>query len=424
VVPTRRARATDACRAIIDHLLDIFPNPEELSTDRGSHFTAALNAEFATMNAIRWKYHIAFRPQSCGALEARHRELKNATFVAVHSLGLDWADVIRRVAFLMNTVPNKSTKTSPFEVVFGQKARVGEFDKDSGAPTGNNIPDYMRNRQKVTELIREKLAICQESADQKVREKHPRHTPEILVPGDEVLINKQYSVIAKRSKIRFLGPYTVTRTNGYVVQVCDDDGNTDWFHRSMVVKKVKRLTELGPVPYFPAFSVPLPKTQPSQPTVPLQAAPDNIQAPELEKPDENRSINNTDLSENTRNSINNDNSTSIADKAVENNTQRAKPRLSIQIPCPRKRALENSTLQNAENVSQKRPKPAENPKLRVNPRLPNMNLPRATTRSRATRENDQIADDRELALDIRNQERRTSSRTCGVKFPARNPFSK
>jgi transposase-like protein len=167
VVPTRRARATDACKAIIDHLLDVFPNPEVISTDRGSHFTSALNAEFSTMNNVRWKYHVAFRTQSCSLLESRHRELKNITFICAHSFKVDWATIIRRVTFLMNTAENKSTRISPHEVVFCQKPRVGEFDKDIDPPQGRSIPEYMRNRHMITKLIHEKLAICQEKRTRK-----------------------------------------------------------------------------------------------------------------------------------------------------------------------------------------------------------------------------------------------------------------
>jgi hypothetical protein len=48
-------------------------------------------------------------------------------------------------------------------------------------------------------------------ADQKVRDKKPWIEPEVLLPGDEVLIKKDNSVVAKRSKIRWdlirlLGP--------------------------------------------------------------------------------------------------------------------------------------------------------------------------------------------------------------------------
>ncbi|CBY34671.1 unnamed protein product [Oikopleura dioica] len=280
---TRRCRAIDAVEALQKHVIEIYPHPKVIASDRGQHFCSSLNALFAKMNNIHWHHHISFRPQSCGLLESRHRELKSAIYIATHTLSADWPTVLKRVVFVMNSATNKSTRQSPYKAVWGVDPVISKFDKIDPPPSGADIPTFLKNRKQVTDLLHDKIRICQAEADEKVRNSRPYIEPEELHPGDEVLLKKERSALAKSTRLNWVGPFLVCRSNGHVVLVSDSEGRQDWVHRSTCLKKVDRFPHLGEIPPFPNMQIPLRKTTPS-PIVnsrPLNPpVPDHIQAPE------------------------------------------------------------------------------------------------------------------------------------------------
>ena len=81
---------------------------------------------------------------------------------------------------------------------------------------------------------------------------NPKLDAKELQPGDNVLIYRPLSAIAKRTKMPWIGPYEVIATNRNVVQITDDEGHTDWVHRSHCSHQKKRNPHLGlPPPFIP-----------------------------------------------------------------------------------------------------------------------------------------------------------------------------
>jgi len=398
-VPTRRARAVDACNAISEHLLDRYPHPEMISSDRGTHFTSQLNATFSSMNGLKWRHHIAFRPQACALLESRHRELKNVIFIVTNSSNLDWPSVIQRIVYIMNAAKNRSTKASPFEIVFGRPAKLSAFDKDCDPPTGTSIPDFLKNRARVTDLLFKKISLCQKSADDVVRSDRPRHTPEALEPGDEVFLKREHSAVAKSKHLRWLGPYVCVKSNGHVVQLSDLDGRLDWFHRSDILKRVSRPPELGPIPYFPCLRIPLPQTLPTPPVTrkPLiDSAPDSI-----------------DFSPERQNS-GNASSDAIRPEASSSENPDPGERPAGGTPGPLKNQKERNSSAAGISLTKKcdlpvKTAPTDTQKSKST-RAPDARCAKATTRSQSSRAAETLRQDRILAEQIRDSERRRTPR--------------
>jgi hypothetical protein len=91
------------------------------------------------------------------------------------------------------------------------------------------------------------------------------HGPKIIAEnidaGSKVLLYRPLSAHAKRHKMKWIGPYTVVRTNGHVVEIEDTDGVRDFVHRSQVQPAPERKPELGPIPPFIDLRVPIRQTQ-------------------------------------------------------------------------------------------------------------------------------------------------------------------
>jgi len=405
-VPTRRCRAIDAVEALQKHVLEIYPHPEVIASDRGQHFCSNLNALFAKINNIHWHHHVSFRPQSCGLLESRHRELKSSIFIMTHTLSVDWPTVLSRVVFIMNAATNKSTRQSPFKALWGVDPIISEFDKSDLPPSGADIPTFLRNRKMVTDLLHDKIKICQEEADEKVRNSRPKIEPEELEPGDEVLLKKELSALAKSTRLKWVGPFTVCKSNGHVVLVADSEGRQDWVHRSQCHKKVDRFPHLGEVPPFPNMKIPLRLTTPTpiENSRPLNPpTPDLICAPEEPAPNTTAGPDDTvffdcatDLNV-SRNSIEAPLTPIPEEPTVPLNPPQNAPWGEIapltSIPAQSKSAFSNS--QTRRKVSAARQPSSASP---------------SRTRSRARQDSEQNMSDRSLAKRLQAEERRRSTR--------------
>ena len=269
VIPSAHDRAIDACKGLYQIFLQHRCVPRVVSTDRGSHFSAAMFKEFSSMMGSVSKLHCPWRPQSTGNLERQHRTLKNAVFILCHEDTSKWTDVITAVVSNMNAVPNAATGVSAHEVITGRKPYTGipGNNTDIHAPTTFQYVKLVKSKQvKVYNAVR----IAAAATDQKADEKANHVIKETIEIGDQILLFRPQSVQAQTSKQNWIGPYTVVKTNQMVVQYSDDDGKLDWTHMSQVRKLTPRnenLTTPIPAVSTAAMVPPLPSTIP----IPIQS---------------------------------------------------------------------------------------------------------------------------------------------------------
>lgn len=269
VIPSAHDRAVDACKGLYQIFLQHRCVPRVVSTDRGSHFTAAMFKEFCSMMGSVSKLHCPWRPQSTGNLERQHRTLKNAVFILCNEDPTKWTDVISSVVSNMNSVPNAAIGISAHEVVTGRKPYTGVpgNNTDVTAPNASQYVKLVKSRQiKVFNAVRVAAAATDKIADDKANHVI-KDTIEI---GDSILLFRPQSVQAQTSKQNWIGPYTVVKTNQMVVQYSDDDGKLDWTHISQVRKLTQRNESLAvPIPPVSTASMELPT--PSTIPIPRQS---------------------------------------------------------------------------------------------------------------------------------------------------------
>ncbi|CBY41149.1 unnamed protein product, partial [Oikopleura dioica] len=164
-VPSRLHRAVDTVNAIQRHLLDRFPQPEVIRSDRGRHFINTMCREFSQIKGFDWRFHVSYHPQSCGALEVQHRVLKNALFILCHELRCEWIEVLPAVLQKLNALPNSSTGISPFEAVWGRRPELTNFDAVSNGVTSTDVPTFVRKQSDAMKIIHDKIKLCQERHD-------------------------------------------------------------------------------------------------------------------------------------------------------------------------------------------------------------------------------------------------------------------
>lgn len=114
-------------KTIANQLLDfitIFGIPETILSDQGTDFTSNLikdiNKLFKTKHIFSSPYH----PQTNGALERSHSTLKDYLKHYINDKQTNWDEYVPLAMFTYNTHYHKSTKFTPYELIFGNKATI------------------------------------------------------------------------------------------------------------------------------------------------------------------------------------------------------------------------------------------------------------------------------------------------------------
>ena len=72
-----------------------------------------------------------------------------------------------------------------------------------------------------------------------------------ILPGEEVFIKREQSVVAKNTHLDWVGPFKVLDANDTLVFIQKSEKLTDFVHRTQVVNKVHRFKKLEPIIVLP-----------------------------------------------------------------------------------------------------------------------------------------------------------------------------
>lgn len=124
VEPCKVDTAAEASRALVERWICTHGAPAALLSDRGSHFVNDTMDKVADWFWIRRLRTSAYTPSTNGALERRHDVIHKALRKFVRGNVKNWGMYIQAVTLAINTTVNRSTGRTPFEIMFGEKARI------------------------------------------------------------------------------------------------------------------------------------------------------------------------------------------------------------------------------------------------------------------------------------------------------------
>ncbi|OBZ80935.1 Transposon Ty3-I Gag-Pol polyprotein, partial [Choanephora cucurbitarum] len=98
--------------------------PARLITDNGSNFICEAMKQVCCRLGIQRSLTSVEHPQSNGLVERLNGTIKTSLAICTEGNPFDWDDQLPFVTFAYNTAKQSSTGFSPFEVLFGRKARL------------------------------------------------------------------------------------------------------------------------------------------------------------------------------------------------------------------------------------------------------------------------------------------------------------
>jgi len=123
-----RALRTKETAKVADHLLEILLDvgalPEEIVSDQGTEFTAAVVADLCRLLRTRRVQTSSYHPQSNGVAEAANSRLLKAARSWVNDRQTNWHVGLPLLQYALRNAPRGETGLTPFFCVYGREARL------------------------------------------------------------------------------------------------------------------------------------------------------------------------------------------------------------------------------------------------------------------------------------------------------------
>ncbi|KAJ4706620.1 Transposon Ty3-I Gag-Pol polyprotein [Melia azedarach] len=198
--------------------------PKSITSDRDvkflSHFWRTLWGKFDT----KLQYSSAFHPQTDGQTEVVNRTLGNMLRCIYGEKPKQWDAVLPQVEFAYNSMMNRSTSKTPFEVVYLQPPRHA-LDLVT-LPALLGVSKAAENMAEKIQKIQEEVRASLESANEKYKQDADQHRRQkVFQEGDLVMayLRKiRFPGIRSKLQNRKYGPFRVAgkiNENAYVLQL-------------------------------------------------------------------------------------------------------------------------------------------------------------------------------------------------------------
>ena len=175
------------------------------------------------------KFSSTFHPQIDGQIEVVNRSLENLLICLVGNKPHNWETVLAQAEFAYNNSMNRSTRKTPFEIVFGMHPRGISYLRDVGSEEkrssiGEEFSDFMESLHKKVKLRLEQSNQKYKESDDQSRRHHDFQV------GDEVMVHLKKGRFLVRTynklKMKKCGPCKILKNfdsgNAYEVELPDD----------------------------------------------------------------------------------------------------------------------------------------------------------------------------------------------------------
>ncbi|XP_062830648.1 uncharacterized protein LOC134297351 [Anolis carolinensis] len=216
--------------------------PKELVSDLGTQFTSKLMKRLLELCGIRHLTSTAYHPQTNGLVENLNKTLIKMIKSYSQQRPHDWDIKLQQLLFAYRSVPQDSTGYSPFELLYGRKARgpldlVKEYWEASPAAEPVPVADYLRDLQSTMQLAKDITHEHLTAAQQRQKDYYDATSKaRNFNIGDEVLFLSPNRT--NKLQMDWSGPWRVTKKHNQV--------NYDIYNEQLNVERRVHVNMLKP----------------------------------------------------------------------------------------------------------------------------------------------------------------------------------
>jgi transposase InsO family protein len=231
VIAIANKEATTVAKSIIDNWICRFGSPIQIHSDGGKEFVNKLSEELFNLLDIKHTKTTPCHPQANAQVEVFNKTVAKYLASFVNESTLDWEVYIPALMFSYNTSYHSTIMTTPFELLYGMKARTPSFPGSDlqklhyGESFAAERIQILQNARKIAKQnIDEKQIIYKEQYDKS-------SAPHEFVIGDLVLYTET-NFLGRNQKLspKWLGPAEIVQLTETNATLKLKNGKTKQFH--------------------------------------------------------------------------------------------------------------------------------------------------------------------------------------------------
>lgn len=193
-VPMSDKTAEMVASIIFKHLILVYGPIKQIKSDRGTEFNNSIITELCKLMEVKKTISTAYHHQSVGTVERNHKNLNEYIRAYIAENITDWEQYLEYFVFCYNTTNHSSfdEKYSPFELVFGRRAKLPTIFSGEKIDPVYNIDNYVNvikyRMQKAHQLARQ-ILIKMKNRNKIAYDK--KSNPLEINVGEEVLLAKE-----------------------------------------------------------------------------------------------------------------------------------------------------------------------------------------------------------------------------------------
>lgn len=203
-----------------------FGNPQRIITDRGSAFTATEFKEHCEAEKIQLVHITTGVPRANGQVERANAIVETVFTKLAEEEPLKWYKYVSRVQRAINSTYQRSIKTTPYNLLFGIKMSMPDDLQLTQMVKDALRLEFQQERNELRELALKQIEKVQRENQRGYNRNHKEAIK--YKKGDLVAIVRTQQGPGLKIKIKFLGPYKVTKVKGRdrydVVKIDDVEG--------------------------------------------------------------------------------------------------------------------------------------------------------------------------------------------------------
>ena len=206
--PTKTTAADEVIKKFSEWS-NIFGAPQRIISDKGAAFMSTAFKEWCQQESVEHILATTGVARSNGQVERLNRIIINV----ISKLSADhpekWYKYVPKLQRTINSTISKSTKVTPFELMFGVKMRT-ELDVNINKMVANEMAEiFLSQRDELRAQAKKQIFNAQKAYKQQY-DKHRKNATTYKV-GDLVAIKRTQFVSGKKLANGYLGPYKVTK---------------------------------------------------------------------------------------------------------------------------------------------------------------------------------------------------------------------
>ncbi|KAM9954689.1 hypothetical protein ACTFIW_003289 [Dictyostelium discoideum] len=203
--------AQHTAQLLLNHVFRLHGYPRTIVSDRDPRFLSDIWGRWANTMDSKLKMTVAHRAQADGQTERMIREIKRILTKASTEYGENWSDIITLIEFAMNSSMSKSTKMSPFQIVYG-------FNPPTPVNHFNSLTKTRIPMSNIKKIVRDNILDAQINAQKYYNR---GRCDVIFVVGDKVMVKRKFfqtnlskDLISHKLESKNCGPFMITAIHG------------------------------------------------------------------------------------------------------------------------------------------------------------------------------------------------------------------